>query len=210
MTTVDEVFHDGRDGRGVPSYAMPTTKRSYSTAWWGMAALIATESMIFTVLLGGYFFLRASSLDWPPAGIAPPELRLSVPFSFLLWGSSIPIFYAEAAIRRGSQRGLRVGLLVSGIMGALFLAFTLKEFHDLTFGWRDNAYGSMFYLIVGLHAVHVFVGLCMNVLVEIKAWQGKFRADRYISVEVLSLYWHFVDAVWIFVFLSLFLSEAWR
>ena len=102
------------------------------------------------------------------------------------------------------------GLLVSGVMGAAFLAFTLKDFHDLTFGWRDNAYGSIFYTIVGLHALHVFVGLCMNVWSQIKAWQGKFSAERHTTVEVFSLYWHFVDAVWIFVFLSLFLSEAWR
>ena len=194
----------------VDTFAIPTAKRTYSTAWWGMAALITTESMVFTVLLGAYFFLRASTPQWPPAGIAGPELHLSLPFSVLLWGSSIPIFYAEAAIRRGSQRGLRAGLLVSGVMGALFLAFTLKEFNDLTFGWRDNAYGSIFYVIVGLHAMHVFVGLCMNGLVEIKAWQGKFTATRYTSVEVFSLYWHFVDVVWIFVFLSLFVSEAWR
>ena len=193
-----------------PSFLVPTTKRTYSTAWWGMAALITTESMIFVVLLGAYFFLRASTTQWPPADIAAPELKLAVPFSILLWGSSLPVFYAEAAIRRGSQRGLRIGLFVSGLMGAMFLAFTLKEFHDLTFGWRDNAYGSIFYVIVGLHVLHVFVGLCMNALVEIKAWQGKFSAQRYTSVEVFSLYWHFVDAVWIFVFLSLFLSEAWR
>jgi cytochrome c oxidase subunit 3 len=68
----------------------------------------------------------------------------------------------------------------------------------------------MFYTIVGLHALHVFVGLCMSVIVQIKAWQGKFSATRHISVEVFSLYWHFVDVVWVFVFASLFLSEAWR
>jgi heme/copper-type cytochrome/quinol oxidase subunit 3 len=192
------------------SFATRTTKPVYSTAWWGMAALIATESMIFVVLLGGYFFLRASTPHWPPAGLHGPELRLAVPFSFVLWGSSIPIFYAEAAIRRGSQRGLRAGLLMSGCMGAAFLAFTLKDFRDLTFGWRDNAYGSIYYLIVGLHALHVFIGLCMNVLVQIKAWQRKFSAARHTSVEVFALYWHFVDAVWLFVFLSLFVSEAWR
>jgi heme/copper-type cytochrome/quinol oxidase subunit 3 len=135
---------------------------------------------------------------------------LAVPFSFVLWGSSAPVFYAEAAIRRGSQRGLRIGLLVSALMGAAFLAFTLKDFADLDFGWRDNAYGSIFYTIVGLHALHVLIGLLMNVIVQIKAWQGKFTAERHISVEVFSLYWHFVDAVWIFVFASLFLSEAWR
>jgi heme/copper-type cytochrome/quinol oxidase subunit 3 len=188
----------------------PTTKPVHTTAWWGMATLIATESMVFVILLGAYFFLRASAQQWPPGGIPAPELKLTVPFSFVLWGSSAPVFYAEAAIRRGSQRGLRVGLLVSAVMGAAFLAFTLKDFADLTFGWRDNAYGSMFYTIVGLHALHVLIGLCMSVVVQIKAWQGKFSATRHVSVEVFGLYWHFVDVVWVFVFASLFLSEAWR
>ena len=195
---------------GPPGLAIPTAKPVHSTAWWGMVTLIATESMVFVILLGSYFFLRASTAPWPPAGIAAPELYLSVPFSFVLWGSSLPVFYAERAIRRGSQRGLRAGLLVSACMGLAFLAFTAKDFYDLNFGWRDNAYGSIFYTIVGLHALHVLIGLGMNVVVEVKAWQGKFTESRHTSVEVFGLYWHFVDAVWIFVFASLFLSEAWR
>ncbi len=64
-------------------------------------------------------------------------------------------------------------------MGLAFLGYTVNDFHDLTFGWRDNAYGSIFYTIVGLHALHVVIGLCMNGLVQIKAWQGKFTADRH-------------------------------
>jgi heme/copper-type cytochrome/quinol oxidase subunit 3 len=175
-----------------------------------MMTLITTESMVFVILLGSYFFLRASAPHWPLGGIKPPELHLSVPFSFVLWGSSVPIFYAESAIRRGSQAGLRAGLMISGVMGAAFLGYTLYDFNSLHFGWRTNAYGSIFYLIVGLHALHVFVGLCMNLLVEIKAWQGKFTPTRHTTVEVFSLYWHFVDAVWIFVFSALFLSEAIR
>ena len=193
-----------------PALIDPTAKPTYSTAWWGMMTLIATESMVFVILLGSYFFLRASAPQWPVGGIKPPELHLSLPFSFVLWGSSLPVFYAESAIRRGSQRGLQTGLVLSGLMGAAFLAYTLYDFNALDFGWRDNAYGSIFYLIVGLHALHVFIGLCMNGLVQIKAWQGKFTAVRHTTVEVFGLYWHFVDAVWIFVFASLFLSEALR
>ncbi len=105
---------------------------------------------------------------------------------------------------------MRAGLLISWLMGASFVLFTAKEFNDLTFGWRTNAYGSIFYTIVGLHALHVIIGLGMNVIVQIKAWQRKFTAERHTTVEVFSLYWHFVDAVWIFVYSSLFLSEAVR
>ncbi len=190
-----------------PTRLVRTTKPGYSTAWWGMATLIATESMVFVCLLGAYFFLRASSSRWPLGGIAPPELRLSIPFSLVLWGSSLPVFYADAAIKRGSQRGLRLGLLLSSIMGAAFLLYTAKDFNDLDFGWRTNAYGSIYYTTVGLHALHVIIGLGMSVIVQIKAWQGKFTARRHTPVEVFSLYWHFVDAVWIFVFSAFFLSE---
>src|SRR5579871_257696 len=160
---------------------VPTDKRGYSTAWWGMATLIATA-----------------------------ELRYSVPFSFVLWGSSIPIFWADAAIKKGRQGALRAGLLLSALMGASFLLYTARDFNDLTFGWRTNAYGSIYYTIVGLHALHVIIGLGFNVIVQVKAWQRKFTAERHTTVEVFSLYWHFVDAVWIFVFSSLFLSEALR
>jgi heme/copper-type cytochrome/quinol oxidase subunit 3 len=166
--------------------------------------------MVFVILLGAYFFLRATARQWPVGGIPPPELRLSVPFSLVLWGSSVPIFYADAAIQRGEQRGLRAGLLVSALMGVAFLLYTAKDFNDLHFGWRTNAYGSMYYTIVGLHALHVIIGLGMSAIVQIKAWQRKFTAEHHTTVEVFSLYWHFVDAVWIFVFSSLFLSEALR
>ena len=184
----------------------PTRRKGYSTAWWGMVVLIATEAMVFAVLLSAYFFLRASSKEWPIGGLEKPELKLTLIFSFVLWGSSIPIFWAEAAIRRGDTGKLRAGLLTSFLMGAAFLLYTAKDFNDLHYGWRTNAYGSIFYIIVGLHALHVIVGLLINLLVQIKAWLGKFTSERHVTVEVFSLYWHFVDVVWVFVFLSLFVS----
>ena len=188
----------------------PSRRRGYSTAWWGMASLITTEAMIFAILLASYFFLRASAKQWPPAGVELPELKLSLPFSFVLWGSSIPIFWAEAAIKKGKAGALRAGLWISFVMGASFVGYTIKDFRDLHFGWHDHAYGSIVYTIVGLHALHVIIGLLMNLVVQIKATQGKFSAARHQTVEIFSLYWHFVDVVWIAVFASLFLSELIR
>jgi len=184
----------------------PATRRSYPTAFWGMAMLIVTEAMVFVILIAAYFFLRAASTEWPLAGIEPPVLELSLPFSFVLWGSSIPIFWAEASIRNGNLRPFKIGVLISFLMGASFLAFTLYDFDELTFGWRDNAYGSIYYTIVGLHALHVFIGLGMNVVVQLKAWMGRYDRHRHASAEVFFLYWHFVDVVWLAVFPALFLS----
>ena len=191
--------------------AAPTDpRRSYSTAWWGMAIVITTEAMVFVVLLAAYFFLRASAKTWPLDGIEPPDLALALPASFLLWGSSLPIFLAEAAIKRGDVRAFRRGVAVSFLMGAAFLVSTVIDFRDLHFGWRDNAYGSLFFTIVGLHAIHVVVGLAMSAVVQAKAWLGRYDRGAHASADVFALYWHFVDAVWLVVFPALFISPHLR
>jgi heme/copper-type cytochrome/quinol oxidase subunit 3 len=181
-------------------------RRTYPTGWWGMVVLIMTEAMIFAGLLGSYFFVRAISPEWPLGGIEPPELRRISLFTVVLLGSSVPIFWAEAAIRRGDQRRLRLGLLLSFLLGASFMVNLVFEYEELHFGVRDNAYASLYYAVTGLHGLHVFVGLLMNLVVQIKAWQGKFTASRHLTVEIFGLYWHFVDVVWIFVFSSLYVS----
>ncbi len=194
---------------GVAGPIRPSTRRSYGTAWWGMAVLIMTEGMVFAILLASYFFLRASSTEWPLGGIEAPKLELALPFSFVLWGSSIPIFWAEASIRKGLIGRFKIGMAISFVMGLSFLLFTLYDFEELTFGWRDNAYGSIYYTIVGLHAWHVFVGLAISVAIQAKAWLGRYDRGRHASAEVFSLYWHFVDGIWLLVFPALFLSVHW-
>ncbi|HEV2766401.1 MAG TPA: cytochrome c oxidase subunit 3 [Acidimicrobiales bacterium] len=181
-------------------------RRTYPTGWWGMVVLIMTEAMIFAGLLSSYFFVRAISPEWPLGHIEPPELKRISLFTVVLLGSSVPIFWAESAIRKGNQRGLRLGLLLSFLLGAIFMANLFFEYEELHFGVRDNAYASLYYAITGLHGLHVFVGLVMNLVVQIKAWQGKFTASRHLTVEIFGLYWHFVDVVWIFVFSSLYVS----
>lgn len=181
-------------------------RRSYSTALWGMLMLILTEATIFLVLLSSYFFLRASAPVWPPAGIEKPELTLAIPFSIVLWASSGPTFYAEAKLRAGNVRAAKVGLALTFLMGISFVGYSLHDFNGLHYGWRDNAYGSIYYTIVGLHLAHVVVGLAMNVLVQVKAWLGRFDRGRHASAEVYFLYWHFVDLVWVAVFPALILS----
>jgi heme/copper-type cytochrome/quinol oxidase subunit 3 len=188
--------------------AAPRT-RGYPTAWWGMVVLIVTEGMVFLSLLSAYFFVRASSSHWPLGGLPPPELHRTVVFSILLVGSSLPLFWMEAALRRGHMGQVRVGLLLSFLMGAAFLANTGYDFTHMEFGWRVNAYSSLFHTIVGLHAIHVLVGLLMSLVVQAKVWTGRVTRERHVTPEVFALYWHFVDGVWIFVFASLFLSVRW-
>ena len=155
----------------------PARKPGYNVGVWGMAAVIATESFVFLALLAAYYFLRSSETSWPEGGLKPPDLTPAWIFSIILISSSIPIFWGEAAIKRGRIRTLQIALALSFLMGAAFLASTGWEWAHLDFSWTTNAYASMFYVITGLHGIHVLVGLLMNGQVQIftegLAWEEK-------------------------------------
>jgi heme/copper-type cytochrome/quinol oxidase subunit 3 len=188
----------------------PPTDRGYDRGFWGIAMVIATEAVIFLGLVSSYFFLWAGSKQWPQGGIEAPPLARILIFTPVLLLSSVPIFWAEAAIRRGRVMQLRIGLFIAFLMGLAFLVNQADEYRALTFGWRDNAYASIFYTTTGLHGLHVFVGLLISVIVQIKAALGRYTPHRHTNVQVFSLYWHFVDVVWIVVFSSLYLAPHLR
>lgn len=190
----------------LPEATVPVTGEGRSTPWWGMVCLIMTEGTIFAALIGSYFFYRAASKQWPPPGIEEPKLTLSIIMSFVLWGSSIPMLFAERGIKHGNQTRLRLGLMAAWVMGAAFLGYSMKDFSELKFRWGENAYSSIYYTTVGLHTFHVFVGLVMSAVVQTKAWLGKFSEERHVTVQVYGMYWHFVDAVWLFVMPTFILS----
>ncbi len=191
---------------GGPALVVVPARPGYSVGVWGMAAVIATEAFIFLALLAAYFFLRASSPAWPQGGLHAPELYPAWIFSIVLLASSIPIFAAESAIKRERIRVVQVALALSFLMGSAFLANEAWEWAHLDFSWTHNAYASSFYVITGLHGIHVLVGLLMNAQVQAKTAMGKLSARRHVSLQVFGMYWHFVDVVWIFVFSSLYLS----
>jgi heme/copper-type cytochrome/quinol oxidase subunit 3 len=181
-----------------------------SRGYWGVVSLIATEGTIFLGLIATYFFLRASSTSWPQGGIKPPDLFTISIFTVILVSSSLPIFMAEHAIKRGHVRTMQLGLVLAFLMGAAFLAHEGYEWSHLEFNWTRNAYTSIFYVTTGLHGIHVLIGLLMNLQVQAKSWLGRTTAKRHESMDIFGLYWHFVDGVWLLVFPSLYLSAHIR
>ena len=176
-----------------------------------MIGLIATEATLFATLLVSYFYLRFQSTpEWPPDGIEAPTLGLPLVMTVLLLGSSIPMHWAEGGIKKGATLRLKVGLGVAFLMGAAFLVLMGIEYaerlHEVT--PRTNAYGSIFYATTGFHGTHVLVGLLMNLWLQVRAWMGHFSKERHSHVQNVTLYWHFVDVVWIFVLASLYLSPS--
>jgi heme/copper-type cytochrome/quinol oxidase subunit 3 len=193
-----------------PAITLQVRERARGTAWWGMMSLIATEAMIFAGLLGSYFFTRAAAKEWPLGGIEVPDLSRISLFTVVLLASSLPLIAAERAITRGRVDRVRGLLALSFLMGLAFLIHQGIEYEELHFGIKDNAYGSLFYVITGLHGLHVLVGLLMSLVVQAKAAVGRITAERHETLKIFSLYWHFVDVVWIFVFTLLYVSPHIR
>ncbi len=183
--------------------------RTRPAAFWGMVMAIVTESMLFAGLLSSYFYLRATSDEWPLGGLPEPELTKVGVFSVILIASSLPVIWAERSIGHGDLRRLRLGLALGFVMGAVFLAYTAWDFAHAEFGVSDNSYASVFHITIGLHALHVLAGLSASVAVQAKAWTGRIDAEHHETVRLWSMYWHFVDAVWVVVFTSLYLSPHW-
>ncbi len=181
-----------------------------SLGWWGMITLIATEAMVFALLLFSYFYLRAQSSSWPLGGIEKPDLLEPSIRTVLLLGSSIPVHFAERAIKRGEPRRMLVLFAVAWVMAGVFLVGHFLEYADLWDKFRPstNAYGSLFYSITMLHALHLIVGMTMVAYIWIRGLRGRYDEHRHVAVETTAMYWHFVDAVWIAVFASLYLSVA--
>jgi cytochrome c oxidase subunit 3 len=167
----------------------------------GMYALIAAESAIFTIFVVAYLFYVGKSLAGPTARdvLAPPYF-----YTVCLLSSSLTIHFAGRALRRGKVRSFRAWWLLTITLGALFLLGTASEWHRLIY--RDgltigtNLFGTTYYSLVGLHGFHVVVGLACLATVMAFTLFGALKQEHADRVEVLSLYWHFVDTVWIVVF----------
>jgi cytochrome c oxidase subunit 3 len=167
----------------------------------GMACLIIGESAIFTIFVVAYLFYIGKSLSGP----TPREvLETPIFFTICLLSSSLTIHFASRSLEHG-KRGAFLGLwLLTIVLGGLFLFGTGREWHYLIYERgltiSTNLFGTTYYSLVGLHGFHVIVGLLMLTLVFVFAlagWVGREQSKR---VEVLSMYWHFVDAVWVVVF----------
>src|SRR5580698_2869227 len=166
-----------------------------------MFCLIIAESAIFTIFVVAYIYNIGRSLYGP----APKEV-LEVPIfnSICLLSSSLTIWLAEHAIERGKVKVFGLWWAITFVLGAIFLVGTGIEWHKLIYEdgltISTNLFGTTFYSIVGLHASHVIIGLSALLTVLLFTITGHVRQEHAERIQVLALYWHFVDAVWIVVF----------
>lgn len=173
---------------------------------FGVIVFLIAESMIFLGLFTAYLTFRAVYPSWPPEGTPERELLLPGINTILLISSSLVIHNADTAIKKNDAKGMRLWFGITALMGAIFLAGQLYEYFHLEFGLKTNLYASTFYVLTGFHGLHVLFGL---VLILGVLWrsrrQGHYSSEHHFGIEAAELYWHFVDVIWVILFILLYL-----
>ena len=167
----------------------------------GMACLIVAESAIFLIFVVAYIYYIGRSLSGP---IPAQVLELPILGTVCLLSSSATVHFAVSGLRKNNIRSCTLWLAGTVLLGAVFLMGTAREWyhliHDFGLTIRTNLFGTTFYSLVGLHASHVVVGLIMLTTTLALLLGGQVKEKHAERLEVLSLYWHFVDGVWVVVF----------
>jgi cytochrome c oxidase subunit 3 len=173
----------------------------------GVLLFIVSEAMLFGAFFAAYFFIRvvANEGPWPPE---PFELPVAVAGvnTLILVSSSFTMHWALESIKANNRRGLQLGLVTTFLLGATFLFIQMNEYIHIGFSARDDAFGSIFYGLTGLHGAHVFVGLTLLFIATVRAFRGHYgpEARDHLGVEMPGIYWHFVDVMWIIVFTTVY------
>jgi cytochrome c oxidase subunit 3 len=185
-----------------------------NTALLGMLLFIGSELMFFAGLFGAYFNTRATAQGlgqpWPPQGlenvIEPGIVPLTA--TAILIASSFVMQWGVWRIRKGDRTGMNRALLLTLIMGIVFLLMQGYDYLTLVsqdgFGINSGIYGSLFFTMTGFHGAHVFGGVVGISVILLRGLSGQFSAKHHVAVEAVSAYWHFVDIVWIALFATLY------
>ncbi|MEA2228620.1 MAG: cytochrome c oxidase subunit [Solirubrobacteraceae bacterium] len=171
----------------------------------GMLLFIISEVMVFGAFFTAYFFIRVVSGDqWFPIDEKHLPVAIAGFNTAILVSSSFTLHWAEHSIKNGNRFGLKAGMLSTFLLGATFLFIQINEYVHIGFAPHDFAQGSVFYGLTGLHGAHVFVGLTLLLMVVVRSFRGHFSAEEHRGVEIPGIYWHFVDVMWIVVYLSVY------
>ena len=187
-----------------------------SNGMLGFILFIASEVMFFGGLFAAYFIARADAPNWPPSELLTPEqlaagvelkLELALPLiaTCVLVFSSVVMQWSVFQIRKGNRTGLIWGLFISVVLGLVFLTMQMYDYSQLPFQAKDTIYGTTFFTLTGFHGAHVAGGVIFMAVCLVRSMGGQFSSEHHEAVEAASLYWHFVDVIWIALFTILYI-----
>lgn len=176
---------------------------------WGMVLFLATDVMTFSAGFVYYFFVRTG--PWPPGELPSLLSSLVLVNTAVLIASSVTAHVAHEAIREGHRRRFLVALGVTVLLGVVFVGGQLLEYYELLVVEGvavTDVFGSAFFALTGLHGLHVGLGVVLLAMTFARAAAGQFSADRHVAVATTAMYWHFVDLVWVFLVVTLYVGSV--
>lgn len=177
-------------------------------SWWGMVLLCMTEGALFAYLFAAYFYLGVSNPAWPPADIGRPSLKLPLVMTVLLVSSSVALYAGVRALEQNRRSRYRAGTGLAVLLGLGFVTLQSIEYRDKLqhAAPATHAYASLFYTITGLHGMHVLFGMLLLLWTLGMEMSGRLTSNQSVIPANTSLYWHFVDGVWLVVLTVLYIS----
>ena len=190
---------------------------------YGMILFIASEVMFFVAWFWAYFdqFFRHDDVEqyarveamgptWPPIGVELFDpFHLPLFNTLLLLTSGTTVTWAHHALLQNDRRGLVWGLTLTVLLGVLFSVVQAYEYGHAAFDFSGNIYGATFYMATGFHGFHVLVGTIFLLVCLIRAMRGHFTPEKHFGFEAAAWYWHFVDVVWLFLFVAVYVWGGW-
>jgi cytochrome c oxidase subunit 3 len=181
------------------------TRPEISGPVMGMVLFVASEAMFFAAFFGGYFTIKANEPVWPPPGIPHLKIDIATALTVILIVSSVCVQMAVRSTRRGASSRATVWLGVTIFLGLSFLALQLFDYSQLGFGLKDGPFGTLFYMMTGIHMAHVVGGVVFLALVFGQATRGRLTQEHHDPLAAGAIYWDFVDVVWICLFTVFYL-----
>ena len=193
---------------------------------WGMVWFIFSEVMFFGAFFGALFYARVITVPslagadllwpgfsaaWPSAGPAlaktlTPVDAWGIPAinTLILLSSGATLTFAHWGLQKGRQGQMKLGLAATIALGAIFIGLQIHEYAEAAFSIRDGIYGATFYMLTGFHGFHVMLGATMLAVILVRALAGHFTPHRHFAFEAVAWYWHFVDVVWLLLFVFVY------
>ena len=168
----------------------------HAIPWWGTMGIIAIEGFVFALAIASYFYLRTLADTWP-IGVPPPELLFGTLNTLVLLASVVPNDLARRAANRHDLAGVRLWMLVALGFGLLFCLVRAFEFRTLNVGWDANAYGSIVWLILGLHTTHLVTDVLDSSVLAAVMFHEPIEGKRFVDVAENAMYWDFVVVAWL-------------
>jgi cytochrome c oxidase subunit 3 len=188
--------------------ASPATHHEeHDNRMFGFVVFLLSESVIFLSFFAGYIVYKTTSLDWLPTGVTGLEIKEPAINTVVLVSSSFVIYIAEKFLHKNNLWGFRAFWLLTIAMGSYFLYGQAVEWSGLPFGFGDGVFGGTFYLLTGFHGLHVLTGVLLQSIMLGRSFLPNNYAKGEFGVQSTSLFWHFVDVIWIILFILIYVWQ---